>query len=142
VIPFLAFYASNLIVYWAGWEVDWKLFVTVLIGFALLVVFQLTGKGSAPALDWRAGATWVLPWLAGLCLISYLGSYPETSENAGNRGDIGFGWGFVVLLLLSILIYVLAMLVRLPSARVEQHIADTESESAAERAELGAEGEY
>src|SRR6476469_7737438 len=32
-IPILAFYASNLIVYWSGWLVNWKLFVAVLIGF-------------------------------------------------------------------------------------------------------------
>ncbi len=29
VLPFLALYASNLIVYWSGWDVDWKLFVAI-----------------------------------------------------------------------------------------------------------------
>ncbi|MGH8861442.1 MAG: APC family permease [Jatrophihabitantaceae bacterium] len=141
VIPFIAFYSSNLIVYWAGWTVDWKLFVTVLIGFVMLGVFQLTGRGTTPALDWRAGATWVLPWLGGLCLISYLGDYPDTATdpNAGNTHDITFGWGFVLLLALSILVYVLALRVRLPKARVEQNIDDTAAEAAAEDAELGAE---
>ena len=36
VIPFLAFLSSNLIVYWAGWTTNWKLFVAILIGFGLL----------------------------------------------------------------------------------------------------------
>jgi amino acid transporter len=137
VLPFLAFYASNMIVYWAGWKVDWKLFVTVLIGFVLLAIFQLTDRGDAPAMDWRAGATWVIPWLAGLCLISYLGSYPEQSSNAGNRGDITFGWGFLAMLALSALVYWLALRVRLPRPRVEQNIADITAEAEYEEAELG-----
>jgi amino acid transporter len=143
LIPFVAFYASNLVVYWAGWDVDWKLFVTVLIGFVLLAIFHVTGKGDTPPLDWRAGA-WVIPWLGGLALISYFGDYPDVKSNptAGNTHDIGFGWGFIVLLALSIIIYALALWVRLPRARVEENIADTEAEAAAEREELGVEAEY
>ena len=48
-----------------------------------------------PPMEWRAGATWTLPWLGGLCLISYLGDYPEQAKDAGNTGTIGFGWGFL-----------------------------------------------
>jgi amino acid transporter len=141
VIPFVAFYASNLIVYWAGWDVDWKLFVTVLIGFVLLGVFHVTGKGSTPPLDWRAGATWVVPWLGGLALISYFGDYPDTKSNptAGNTHDITFGWGFLVLLALSAIVYALALWVRLPKARVDENIEHTVAEAAAEEAELGGE---
>jgi amino acid transporter len=129
VIPFLAFYSSNLIVYWAGWQVNWKLFVTILIGFVLLPVFHLTGRGDTPPLDWRSGATWTLPWLGGLCLVSYLGDYPDKSVHAGNRTAIGFGWGFLVLFALSALVYVIAWRMRLPRERVEQYVAETTSES-------------
>ena len=41
VIPFLAFYSSNLIVYWAGWDIDWKLFVAVALGFVVLGHLQV-----------------------------------------------------------------------------------------------------
>ena len=141
VIPFIAFYASNLIVYWAGWTVNWKLFVTVVLGFVLLAVFHLTGRGNTPALDWRAGATWVLPWLGGLCLISYLGDYPDkkTDPGARNTHTITFGWGFVMLLVLSAIIYVARDEGAPAKAQVEQNIEDTRAESEAEEAELGAE---
>jgi amino acid transporter len=135
IIPFLALYSSNLIVYWAGWDTDWKLFVAILIGFALLAIFHATGKGDLPAMDWRAGAVWALPWLGGLCLISYLGSYPD--PGAGNRGIITFGWGFLVLLALTVLVYALALWVRLPRSRVEQNVEETVAEAAAEERELG-----
>jgi amino acid transporter len=140
VIPFVAFYASNLIVYWAGWTVNWKLFVTVLLGFVLLAIFHVTGRGNMPALDWRAGATWVLPWLGGLCLISYLGDYPDkkTDPGASNTHTITFGWGFVLLLALSALIYFLALKVRLPQEQVERNIEHTRAEAEAEESEIGA----
>ncbi|MGI8760964.1 MAG: APC family permease [Jatrophihabitantaceae bacterium] len=137
VIPFLALYSSNLIVYWAGWHTDWKLFVAILIGFVLLGIFHVTGKGSMPPMDWRAGATWALPWLGGLCLVSYLGSYPDKSMHAGNRAVIGFGWGFVVMLGLTIVVYALALSVRLPRERVEANIEETLAEAQEEERELG-----
>jgi amino acid transporter len=138
VIPFLALYSSNLIVYWAGWDVDWKLFVAILAGFVLLGVFHLTGKGDMPAMDWRAGATWAVPWLAGLCLISYLGDYPEASSHAGNRAVIGFGWGFVIMLAFTAVIYVIAMKVRLPRERIEAHLQEAQAETEEEDKALGA----
>lgn len=132
VIPFLAFYCSNLIVFWAGWDTNWKLFAAVAIGFVLLGVFHLTSRGSMPHLDWKAGATWSVPWLAGLCLISYLGDYPEKSKGAGNTALIGFGWGFLVLFALSAVVYWLALKVRLSTAEVEAHIENTAAETEAE----------
>jgi amino acid transporter len=135
VLPFLALYASNLIVYWSGWDVDWKLFVAILLGFVLLGVFHLTGKGDMPPMDWRAGAPWVVPWLAGQALISYLGDYPDPA--AGNRALFGFGWGFVVVFVFTGIIYAIAMRTRLERDRIEAHIADTEAEASAEKDELG-----
>jgi amino acid transporter len=137
VIPFLAFFSSNLIVYWAGWDVNWKLFATIVLGFVLMGVFWSLNTEDRPPMDWRAGATWTLPWLGGLCLISYLGSYPDKSAGKGNLADISFGWGFPVILALTIVVYLLAMSVRLPRRRVEEHIAETEAEARVEQKQLG-----
>jgi amino acid transporter len=135
VIPFLAFYSSNLIVYWAGWDVDWKLFVGIALGFVLLAVLRLTRRHDMPPMDWRAGASWTLPWLGGLALVSYLGSYPEPAK--GNLGAIGFGWAFLVILALTAAIYAIALHVRLPRDRVQEHIEQTMVESEDERQALG-----
>lgn len=131
VIPFLGLYSSNLIVYWAGWNTNWKLFVTIGLGFVLLVVLELTAGDRAPRLDLRAGATWLLPWLAGLALTSWAGDYD------GGRGWIGLGWGFAANLALAALVYLLALRVRLPAPRVEEHVAEAEAESRTEERELG-----
>ena len=117
LIPFLAFYSSNMIVFWAGWGTNWKLFVAVLIGMVLLGVFTLTRSVHLPHLNWRAGS-WVVPWLAGLALISYLSDYEGT-------GVIGLGWGFLVNFVFSVLIYAWALKVRLHGGYVREIIETT-----------------
>lgn len=131
VVPFLALYSANLVVYWAGWNTNWKLFATIGIGFVLLVVFELTDRGRAPKLDWRAGATWLLPWLIGLVIVSWAGDYD------GGRGYIGLGWGFVVNLVLAAIVYLLALRVALPQPRVLEHIEEAREEARIEKADLG-----
>jgi amino acid transporter len=136
VVAFLAFYASNLIVYWAGWNVDWKLFVAILLGFALLPLFHWINRDRAPAVHLRSGASWTIPWLGGLALISWLGDYP--SPTAGNRAVIGFGWGFVAVLALTAIVYAIALRTRLPRPVVEEHIEESRAEAAREASELEA----
>ncbi|MFD7918727.1 APC family permease [Streptomyces sp. NPDC059740] len=131
IIPFLALYSANLIVYWAGWKTNWKLFVTILLGLVLLAVFQMLDKGRAPKMEWKAGATWLVPWLAGLAFTSWIGDYD------GGLGWIGLGWGFVVQLVLAAVVYLLALRVRLPESQVLVHIEEAREEAAVEERELG-----
>lgn len=131
IIPFLAFFSANMIVYWAGWSTNWKLFVAVLIGLILLPLFQALAKGAAPVLNWKAGLTWIGPWLAGLALISYLGDYGD------GQHVLKLGTGALAMLVLSVAIYVLALTVRLPVPQVEQHIEDAKVEARIEESELG-----
>ena len=111
--------------------------VLILVVFVLLAIFWVTRAIPRHRMDWLAGAVWALPWLGGLCLISYLGDYPDRSAHAGNRALISFGWGFVVVLGLTALVYVLAVLARLPRERVEAHIEQTSAEAAEEEGMLG-----
>jgi amino acid transporter len=127
VIPILAFWASNMIVFWSGWDVVWKLMVAVLLGFVLLVIFMLTGRVTSPQLDFTAGAVWLLPWLGGLTLVSWLGKFPE--PYAGNRGVINFEWAFLVLLALTVLVYALAYRFRLSPEEAREHIAISQHEA-------------
>jgi amino acid transporter len=122
VVPFLAFWSSNLIVYWAGWDTNAKLFLAVLLGFVLLGLHELASRGRTPVLDLRHG-TWALVWLGGLCLISYLGSFPDRSAGAGNLGVIDFNYGFLATFVLSALVMWLAQRYRLPAERVERMVS-------------------
>src|SRR4051794_13657040 len=125
VIPLLAFWAANMVIYWSTWPINWKLFVAVLIGLALLPVYHLLGN-DVPDLDWRSGATWVVPWLGGLALISYLGNYD-------GRGVLTFGTSVPILFVFSCLICVLAVRSRLATDEIERHIENSRQESEQER---------
>lgn len=122
-IPFLAFFSSNLIVYWSGWDTNWKLFVAVLLGFVVFGIHEFVRSGHTPPKDYRAGF-WVLPWLGGLAVLSYLGSYPEPSAHAGNLGLMSFESSFPIIAVFSALIFWLAYALRLPTDRVEAHLND------------------
>ena len=129
-IPLLAFWSSNMIVYWSGWDIVWKLMASVVIGLVLLVVFELTGK-DRPALEWRAGASWLVPWLVGLTIISWLGDY------GGGTGVLHFGTAIPVVLVFSVIVYAIAYAVRLDPASVKAHVEASSHEAAVEEAELG-----
>ena len=114
VIPALAFFSSNVIVYWAGWNTNWKLFVAILMGFVLLALYRALHRGPKSPMAWRAGL-WLMPWLGSLALISYLGSYGQGSQDV-----LGLGSGVLVIAAMSIGVYLLAYRLRLPSARTRE----------------------
>jgi len=95
-----AFFICNLIIYWTGWNVVWKMLVTVLIGY-LWLAYQ-AHKNKDMDIDLKHGL-WIIPYLIGLGVISYLGSF------GGGDKIIPFGWDFLVVGILSVLIYYYAL---------------------------------
>lgn len=127
IISPAAFVVGNLIIYWSGWDTDWKLMVAVLLGFVVLGLTHLfTPAGSRPSLDWRA-AGWLAPYLAGLTLISFAGA-----KDFGGRGLLSFGPDAVVVAVFSVAIYVLAIRLRLPDAAAGRYIDELGAEAEAE----------
>ncbi len=97
----VAFIICNLIVYWTGWAVVWKMMVTILVGYVVLTI-EHHCSGKVKDLDLKRGA-WIIPYLIGLAAISYLGDFD------GGRQWITFGWDFVVIALFSIAIFYYAL---------------------------------
>lgn len=129
VIPLLAFYSANMIVFWGGWDTNKKVFITVLIGYVLLIVFQLVGrKSDKPPLDFKAGAIWVLPWFVCMALVSYLFD-PSKHPHM-------FFWVFLINAAVSVGIFYLALFAKLPTSKVERYIAEAEYESEEEEETL------
>ncbi len=123
VFAYLGFLSSNLIVYWSGWDTVWKLMIAVLIGYLVLIAHEWGQRGKTPRLELRSGL-WVVGWLAGLTLISWLGEYPALDKHAGNVGMIGFGWAIVVIAVFSALVMAMATALRLPPERVREHLSE------------------
>lgn len=94
LICILGFYSCNLFSYWTGWETISKLAIILSIGIILFVIACLRGNIKIKQSEVISGL-WVIPYLAGLILISYFGSF-------GGNNVIPFGWDFLVIAIFSL----------------------------------------
>ncbi|HEX4717808.1 MAG TPA: APC family permease [Thermoleophilaceae bacterium] len=119
-----SFVIANLIVLFSGWTTYWKLLAAVGIGFVLLAVSNATRpREQRTPLDWRAGS-WMIPWLLGLGVISYLASFD------GGKSTLKFGVDMIVCAVFSLAVYYLALRLRLPSGTTERYFEQTAEEAA------------
>jgi amino acid transporter len=86
VLP-AAFCSANLIMYWGGFDTNWKLAVAIFVGLALFALGAWRGRtGAARALR---NAVWVGPWLGGHVLLGWLGRYGGGRSVLPNWVDVG-----------------------------------------------------
>lgn len=130
LLSFLAFYATSLLVYWVGWTTDWKMYVAMAIGFVLYAIHRATQPAPRPTLHWTQ-FSWMVGWLAGLFVISRLGSF------GGGTGLIGLDVSFPLLAVFSALVLWWGVATRLPDDQIRSQIdeyghdkADVEPSSA------------
>lgn len=107
VLCLLAFYFCNLLSYWTGWQTMKHLTVAVVIGLLILMIALVRKRLTGPVIGLRA-LLWLMPYLLGLCCISYLGSF-------GGKAIIPFGWDFLVIALFTCIIFMIAILTRSPA---------------------------
>ena len=112
----LAFVVADLLIYWSGFEVIWKLGIVLIIGYVLIGI-SMAFDPQRPPLDWKS-AVWLPAWLIGMGLISWQGQYSGTSDKhplpPTNTFHIGFWWDMLVVAGFSVAIYFWAMYTRLP----------------------------
>jgi amino acid transporter len=112
----IGFVISNLIVLFAGWTTDWKLFAAIGIGMVLLAISQLTRKREDRVpLDWRS-SLWLWPWLLGLLVITLISSFE------GGKNYLHFGVDMAVTAAFSLAIYYFALRCRLPDDLVRERL--------------------
>jgi amino acid transporter len=108
-----AFVVADLLIYWSGFEVIWKLGIVLIIGYVLIGI-GMAFDPQRPPLDWKS-AVWLPAWLIGMGLISWQGQYSGGAVAAPvNTGHIGFWWDMLVVAAFSVAIYYWAMYTRLP----------------------------
>jgi amino acid transporter len=73
------FCSANLIIYWGGFDVTWKLLIAVAVGLALFA-FGAWRKRTRAAATLRS-AVWLLPWLGGHFVIGFVGRYGNGCKN-------------------------------------------------------------
>ncbi|MFI7674187.1 APC family permease [Actinophytocola sp. NPDC049390] len=130
VLPYLAFLASGLLVFWAGWAINEKMFIALIAGYVVFAIYHGMNSDRLPQLDFRAGS-WFPIWVLGLAVISYLGDVdPGTPADPGllldgGDGPVSLAWGLPVLAVFSAAVYVYALAVRLPAHRAAAYVSQT-----------------
>lgn len=89
----IAFYVCNLMLYWCGFDVLWKLDVALFVGLALHIFYQKRNV----LFHYNRSLFWLLAYLSGLLLLSYLGSF-------GGIALLVFPWDLCLILPFSSLI--------------------------------------
>jgi len=124
VIALGAFAVANLVIYWTGWDILWRLYIAIAIGFVLLGVGRIVNPSEfIPRLDFRS-SSWLWPYFIGLGILSYL-----SPTDFGGTGLLPFGIDIVIVAAFSVAIYYYAMSVRLTPEEVRQHVADARAEA-------------
>jgi amino acid transporter len=111
------FCVANLIVYWSGWPTVWRIDVALAIGFAAFLAYRMFGPSeNQPQLDLR-NAAWLVPYLVGISLITYVGRYD-------GRNWLPFWVDIAVVAVFSLAIFGLAYAVRLDPAASRGYVED------------------
>jgi amino acid transporter len=122
VLSPVGFIIANLIIYWSGLEVIWKLGVVLIIGYVLIGICMAFDR-ERPPLDLRS-AQWLPPYLIGMGIISWLGQYGGgATAPPVNTNTIPFGWDMLVVAGFSLVIYYWAMWARSPREEVLRLVA-------------------
>jgi amino acid transporter len=133
----LAFICANCIVYFAGFSTLFWLYVIIALGFVIFAAYQL---GLPPQrrtiIEWRS-ASWILPWLAGLLTISWLGQYNPTTPTVFGitllaTHHLHQWWDLGVLAAFSLAIYYWAFSCAMPKAKVQAAVRTVQAEASVE----------
>ncbi len=110
---YIAFYSCNLMLYWCGFDVLWKLDLALLVGFIINLSYQ-----KRRIIDCNPSVYWFAFYMASILLLSYLGSF-------GGIGLLQFPIDILIILPLSIVVLHFSQRVLVDDKAYEELTADT-----------------
>lgn len=123
----IGFIFAALLVYWSGWPTVWRLLAAVLAGYVLLVVSYYTKSADQrPDLQLRH-SVWVWPFLVGLGLLSYYGSFQSGDPGWFTGHPLSakmftYPWDTILVAVLALAVYAFAQVTALPAERVQSYV--------------------
>lgn len=97
IICYLSFYVCNLMLYWCGFSVIWKLYVALLIGLTIHILYQKQLKQSLNIFK-NKGLCWFVFYITSIFIISYFGSF-------GGIALLSFPADIILMFPLSIIVF-------------------------------------
>ena len=121
VLAPLSFVAANLIIYWSGFQAEWKLGVASVLG---LIIFGVT-RAFLPAAERTplnlTSSAWVWPWFGVMVILGALGRY-------GGSNTIPDWWDIVIVAIWSLIVYYVAVRLAVSSTEVNAAVEAEEAE--------------
>lgn len=110
-----AFCAANLIIYWGGFDLTWKLVGVMACGLLLFALGAWRHRTGA----WRTirNALWIAPWLLGHVVLGYLGRY-----GTGSAKWLSEGMDLACVVVWALVIFHWAVASALPSERAREAV--------------------
>lgn len=107
VIAPLGFIIGTLIIYWAGWNTDWKLIVGLLVGTAIYVLAASKKDTQLDRVDVDSfkAALWLIVYLFAMLAITYFGSAQFGSPYDHGKGLIQYPLDLVVVSIMGAIFY-------------------------------------
>ncbi len=115
----IAFTFVGFIVYWSGWDSNWKLMLIGLAGGLYFLAHKRAFDRSEPL--FLKHGSWMLVYYPALAAISWLGNF------GGGLGVIPMGVDAVILVVMSLAVFYLAERQLFPIAKARQLIAETKA---------------
>ncbi|MBN9022653.1 MAG: APC family permease [Rhizobiales bacterium] len=115
----LAFIFVGFIVYWSGWDTNWKILLILLVGLAYLVARSAMGRTGEPL--YFAHAWWLIAYYAAMGVISWLGNF------GGGLGVIPAGLDMAAIAVVSLAVFWLAIRTELPPGVAQRLIGEAEA---------------
>lgn len=115
----VSFVLVGFVIYWTGWEINWKVFLVTIFGLVLLYVARITGKTAKDSLNMKQAA-WFWPYILGLGAVSYFGTYGH------GRGLLNEAEAMSIIAVFSLVIFALAVKLRLSDDEAKRLIADSD----------------
>ena len=133
----LAFVCANMLVYFAGFSTVFWLYVLIAVGFVAFVIYQASLPASRRTIIDRRAAAWIIPWLAGLIIISWLGRYNGSPPTVFGvtllaTKHLPNWWDLLVLAAFSLGIYYWAVHSTMSREHVQAAVEELETEASVE----------
>lgn len=103
IVSPIAFIVGSYIIYWSGWNTNWKLLIAILVGVVLYLIISAIAPNSIrkpDAQSYKSGI-WLLIYLIVMLILSYIGS----STLGEFKNYIHYPWDLVVVLIVSLVFY-------------------------------------
>lgn len=122
----VAFVMGSWIIYWTGWNVDWKLLLTMLVGVVLYALFAWLLPEQIERPSWQSvkSGIWLVVYLIAMLAMSYGGSHRFGSPYNHHKGLIHFPYDLIVSALISLAFYYWGVASGYPTSQLTEALED------------------